>query len=406
MSHKFTAIALASSLFIVSPAFAQGPIVVDDAYVQANGNLITGTFLGTLTQPAITVLTRLPVIIADSDVSGPGDLIYGPADNSITVINTTGEALNPNIRFQQKGIFLHLYTPANVLMQNCSVTGARLGVFIKGYAGNFTHNQTFIISENTFTDIDARPSDGKGSYETTGQYNGQAIHIGNAPGVPAMEFAWNQVINEPRNSTTGAEIEFNESGGTASSHAAVHDNYIQGSFPDYPGRDLYGFGGILLNGETTDTVDLTSSFIDVYDNQIVASANYGIAIFAGHDNSMRNNRVVSSGFTASGLFYPMNTRYGNAHGAYNANQYNLPATVFFNNNISSNVLGYIRKDDVSGGPVRDDWYLPGQNLDPESNVNFSPVSSTNPTLADEAAELASFQERLRVRHIKLGVHFK
>jgi hypothetical protein len=405
--QKFIAAVFITSFVAISSAYAvrpaqvfSGPIVVDDAYVAANGNVITGNYQGTATAPAITITTTQPIVILNTTVQGPFDLISGTNSN-VTVLNSMGIGTNPNVQNVQKGIFLRVNNPVNILVQNCVTQGVRLGIFLQGYAGDFTHNNTVSILSNVFNNIDARPSDGFGSYFTTRQYNGQAVHLGNMNGVPDMEIGWNEVINLPNQSSTGALIEFNESGGTAASPTIVHDNYIQGAFPTYPGRDLYEFGGILMNGLPDDTATFTTSYVNIYNNSIVATANYGIAIVAGNNNNVYNNRVVSSGFTSTGAFYPMST-YGAAFGALNINLFNQSSTVFFNNTISNNILGLI-KNNGSGGPIRSDWSLPGQSGNVDGNTDFLPDTSSSPTLADEANELVLWQAKLKKSHHTVGL---
>jgi hypothetical protein len=382
----------------------QKPIIVDKAYIKKHGSIITGNYAGTATQAAITILVAQNVTILNSNLTGPYDMIQAllkPAN--ITVTNTTAIATNPVPRGAVKGIFLHVNKFTNINMQNNNIQGLRLGFYCDGYAGNHTINETLTISKNVFTNIDARPSDGKGSFETTGQYNGQAIHLGNITNVPAMEIGWNEVMNAPQQSSTGALIEINETSGTAASPLAIHDNYIQGAFPSYPGKDLYGFGGILVNGRPSDTKKLTSSFVSITTNRVVATANYGIAIAAGHNITVNNNRVVSSGFTANGLFYPMSAAYGDAYGAVNSNIYNQPTTVFFSNIIENSVLGLIRNDG-DDGPIRADWSLPGQGGNVAGNIDFVPFNSSSPTLADEAQEFVNWQQGAVSNNIVLGVN--
>ncbi|MES2218882.1 MAG: hypothetical protein V4501_10785 [Pseudomonadota bacterium] len=397
MKNTHTTLAMVAAICTTTPAFA---LVVDDAYVQTNGGVITGDFTGTPAAPAILITTTLPVVILNAMLESSGDFIVGQGKNDITVLNCTAVADNPNVRGKQKGIFLRVTNPVNVAMRYNVIQGVRIGLYVSGYTGNHTHNQTISVIGNNFLNIDGRPSDGNNGYSESGQYNGQAIHMGNAYNVQAMEFAWNQVINQPNQSATGAIFEFSETSGTASSPVRVHDNYLQGAFPASPGKDLYQFGGMEVDGATNDTLATTSAFINFYNNQIVATANYGIAIMAGHDINFSNNRVVSSGYTGNGVFYPMSGGYGAAYGAYNNNQLNLPPTLFFNNNIMGNTLGLIRKSGNSaptgtGTPTRADWSLPGQGGSAEGNVDFQPNSSTSPTTTDEASELIAFQAKLR-----------
>jgi hypothetical protein len=227
--HPLTAIAAAIALFTIKPAFAES-LVIDDAYIQANGNLITGDYDGTPTIPAILVTTTAPVIILNSNIETTGDFIVGQGSNDITVINCTAVADNPNVRGMQKGIFLRVTKPVNIAMRNNVIQGVRIGLYLNGYSGNHTHNQTIRVIGNNFLNIDGRPSDGKDGYSASGQYNGQAIHVGNAYSVPDMEYAWNQVVNQPNQSATGAIFEFSESGGTSASPTLIHDNFIQGAY--------------------------------------------------------------------------------------------------------------------------------------------------------------------------------
>jgi hypothetical protein len=390
---------------ISSPAHAivfQSPIIVDDAYIKKNGNVIIGNFQGTSTQPAITVATKAPVVITNSVLQGPYDLIQDmttPAN--ITVTNTVGTGTNPNVRNVQKGIFLRVNTFANINMQNNNINGMRIGFFCNSYAGNKTASNTLVIDKNVFNNIDARPSDGKGSYLTTGQYNGQAIHTGNIFGLPGIDIGWNEILNVANQSSTGSLIELNETSGTAASPIQVHNNFISGAFPTKPGTDLYGFGGILVNGAASDTAKNASAFINIANNQVVATANYGIGIVAGHDVTVTQNRVVSSGFLPNGkTFYPMST-YGDAAGAINVNVFNQPAAVFFNNNVTTNVLGLI-KNDGTNKPIRSDWNLPGQGGAVEGNVDFQPNDPSDPQTANEIQEFNNFQTALLLNHVTVG----
>jgi hypothetical protein len=395
------------SLFICLPAQAttfQNPIVVDDAYIATNGNTITGNYQGTLTQAAITINTQQSVIISNAILQGPGDLIQAltvPAN--INVSNTIGMGTNPNVRGKQKGIFLHVAKFANISMKNNNVNGVRLGFYCNGYAGDFTTDNTLVIDYNVFTNIDARPSDGIGAYETTGQYNGQAVHLGNLVGVPGIDIGYNEITNAVNISSTGALIEVNESSGTLTSVLLIHDNFISGAFPTYPGRDLFNFGAILINGEASDTAKNASSFIHVTTNSVVATANYGIAVVAGHDVLVDHNRVVSSGYgSTNNVFYPMST-YGDAAGGVNVNLFNQPATVFFNNYVENNLFGLI-KNNGQNKPVRNDWNLPGQSTSVSAtNHNFTPNDSTDPTVADEANELAFWLSGVADNNITVGL---
>ena len=93
--------------------------------------------------------------------------------------------------------------------------------------------------------------------------------------------------------------------------------------------------------------------------------------------------------------------YGNAYGAVNINYYNQPATVFFNNNISNNVLGLI-KNNGSNQPVRSDWNLTGQGGSVNGNTNFLPNDSADPTNTEQAQEMVTWQQAVSLNNILVG----
>jgi hypothetical protein len=374
----------------------QGPLVVNDAYIKKHGNVIVGNFQGTLSAPAILVNTSNPVLITDSILQGPGDMIYGQGVN-VSVTNTTGTATNTNIYGQQKGMFLHVEGAINVNAQNNTMTGFTFGIYINSYQGNGTNAQTIKILNNIVNNMDGRPSNGNGGYITSGQWNAHAFQLNQVRNVPYMEIAWNQIINQPNQGMCSDLINIYVSGGQSGNPLLIHDNYLQGAFPANPGPDNYTGGGIITDGGTSNTATNTTSFVNIYNNQMVATANYGLSIAAGHDNQIYNNRVVSSGYTASGAFYP--TTFGN--GINNYNNYNQPATTFYNNYASNNYSGLIRKNST-GGPMRADWYLPGQASGTGANVAFTPNNTSAPTLADEAAEYQLWLKKIAKQSKKLG----
>lgn len=374
----------------------QSPIVVDNNYVSQHGSIITGNYQGTINTPAITVTAGTPVTIINSNVTGPGDLIYGDGVD-LTVINTTGVGTNPGQSGVQKGFFVHIEQAVNVLVENNTTTGSRFAVYINRYVGNFTHTQNIQILNNVVNNIDARPSTGSG-YVTSGEYNGHAFQLNNVIGVPNIVIAWNQVINKPRQSQVSDIINIYESSGTSASHILIHDNYLQGAYPANPGTDRYTGGGIITDGQTSDTLANATGFVDVYNNQIVSTANYGISIAAGHDNNFYNNTIISSGYLSDGSFIPMTF----SNGINNYNNYNQPSSVCFNNIAqANNPVGLIASTLGTNAPRRSDYYLPNQTTN--NNVSFVPYSNSSPTIADEQAQLVLWQAKLRFHKMKVGV---
>jgi hypothetical protein len=373
------------------PAFAMhylAPLNIDKAYVKAHGNTITGNFQGTQTAPAILVSNATgPIYIVNSNVQGPGDLIK-VVNSDVHVMNTTGVGTYPTQTGIAKGTFVTATNPVNLVVSDCHVSDVSFGVYVTGYGGNNSINNAISILRNHFSNIDGRPTDGKGGYVTSGDFKAHAVQINNVLNVPGIEIAWNEIINTPHISASGQLIEIIDGSGIPSNHMLIHDNYIQGAYPANPGVDGYTGGGMIVNGTATDTAATTSAYIDIYNNQIVSTANVGIAVAAGHDISVHDNRIVSSGYLSDGTFMPMSY----ANGIYNWNYYNQGPKVFFNDDMNTNTVGMIAKDS-NGNPRRSDWYLPGQK-DPEANVDLTPNDSAHPTLADEANEYTLWQNKV------------
>ena len=384
-------IASAQSTIVYSP-----PLIVNDSYIATYGNVITGNYQGTLTQPAISISTSQPVIISNANVIGPKDLIYASPGN-LMVINTNGYGINPNQANVAKGDFVHVENAINVLVQNCTAQDTAFGVYIHSYNGNFTSSNTIQVLQNQFSNMDARPSDGNGGYVTSGNFKGHAIQLNQINSVPGIVIAWNQIINQPRVSQVNDNINIYNTSGTTSSPLFVHDNYIQGAYPTNPGVDKYSGGGIICDGSASATPALATAFVEIYNNQVVSTANYGLAIASGHDNSIYNNRVVASGYLADGTFVTGTS----ATALYNWNADNQSTTTFYNNLVSNNnPVGLVRPSS-SGAPMRADWYFPGQ-ANSAGNVSWVPKGATAPTLNDEANEITLWQNKLIANGIVIG----
>jgi hypothetical protein len=400
VTGRKTLVTFIAAFIPLTAAFAihpQGPLLVDNNYVKKHGAVIVGSYVGTVNTPAISVTTQTPVTIIYSDVSGPGDLIY-VQNADVTVMDTTGEGTNPNSYGTQKGSFVHAESPLNVNVQHNNVQGVRFAVYVNHYSGNNTPAQAIKVLYNQISNMDARPSDGNGAYFTTGEYNGHGFQLNGVQGVANIELGWNQIINTPYQSQCSDIINIYQSNGLPSSHILIHDNFLKGAFPVNPGPGVkYTGGGIITDGTAADTLTTATAYVDMYNNQVVATANYGLSLASGHDNTANNNRVVSSGYLTNGSFYP--TTFGN--GLNNYNNYNQPANIIFNNVMNNNYVGLIRST-ATGGPTRSDWYLPDQSSSLQ-NTSWQPGDSAHPTIADENNEFVLWTQKVAQAGLTIGL---
>ncbi|MGE5611181.1 MAG: NPCBM/NEW2 domain-containing protein [Bacillota bacterium] len=330
--------------------------------------------------PAVRIATSEPVTIVNSHITSRGDLIETSGYNAnVTVRNTYGYGLNPNVRGRYPGRFLNVSGFVNVNLQNNYMEGTS-GVYLDGYRGNHTANQTVKVIGNRARNIDGRYSNGNGGFLTgpDDNYYVQFFQINGVKDLVGAEVAWNEVINDPYKSRVEDNISIHNTSGTSGSPFRIHDNYIQGGYPADAANDTsYTGGGIMLS-------DNGSAYVRAYNNQVISTTNYGMAISSGHDNQFYNNRIISSGYLADGTYIR-----GQNVGAYIWNQ-NGEST-FRNNSGSNNVIGWVQ----SGGR-NDEWTPDAASWTGNTSMSGA-VSRTT-----EAGEFTLWQNKVSSSRVSVG----
>ncbi|MDQ3440265.1 MAG: hypothetical protein M3478_07935 [Planctomycetota bacterium] len=87
--------------------------------------------------------------------------------------------------------------------------------------------------------------------------------------------------------------------------------------------------------------------MQAYRNQVASTTNYGIAIAGGHDSAIFENRIVSSGYLADGLWITAQNV-----GIYIWDLYDTGSSSFYDNSASNNLVGWRNKNG------RNDWWIP------------------------------------------------
>lgn len=350
---------------------------------------------------AVTIATGEPVVIEDSNIESRGTLIvsaYVRAD--LTIRNTRGVALSPNRPDGEKrhpGRFLLMEEFKNVLVENNEMIGTS-GMYFRKYLGDANRGQTIRVLRNRARNIDGRYSSGPDGFSPTGYDFVQFVQFNDVKDIAKAEIAWNEVINEPGKSRVEEIVNMFSSRGTVSSRIAIHDNYFQGAYPTRPETDKFAGGGIMMGDGGAKVLKDATGYIRAYRNQIISTSNEGIAIAAGHDIDVFQNRVVSSGYLPDGSriasqnvgIYLWDTEGNQRYGT------------FFNNVVRDNVVGWALP--LRSPTAQNPTWLPdcartsaGQSRCTGNTVLPGPV-----TLQVEQQEYRRWQDKLRTYRVAIG----
>ena len=367
-------------LMSATPAIVySGPIVI------TSGGTYSGNWQSNNPNvAAVTISTTAPVIINNSNIQSMGNLIEtGVSGVNLTVENTSGYGLNPGVAGDSPGRFVYAYQFSNMVIENDYLQSTS-GINLVQHQGS----GTVTITNNSALNIDGRISNGTGGW-MTGNTEGtdwiwaQFVQLNNIYSLAGINIAWNQVINQPENSRVEDNISIYESSGTSSSPILLHDNYIQGAYNIDPTNTGSGWGytggGIMLGDGGTTTLSQASGYVQAYNNIVVSTTNYGIAIEAGHNETIYDNTIISSGLLPNGQ-----TIADRNVGVIIWNLYGTSSGVFNNDSGYGNVIGWVGP----GGTGNDSWTPDATSL--TNNTDFSGAV----TLSTEAAEWTFWQNKL------------
>ncbi len=348
--------------------------------------------------PAILVQTNEPVYIENSSVTGKGSLIVVKGSGSganVTIQNVTGTALDPGIAGQQRGSFFFGTAMNSLAVTNCTMTGVSFGVYVE--QSTLT---ALSISNNVANNMEDRASDGNGGFTTVRPSLGHFAILSGVHATSGGDISWNQVIDADGNSSVEDIINiYGSSGQSAANSIRIHDNYLQGAFSPADTDDNYTGSGIMMDG-SSNSLDTATGFVQIYDNQIVHTANVGIGLDAGHDISATDNSIVSCGKDTSGNWiatsYAVGLAFWNEH----------KTSVYFNNSVSGTTGGLVRPN-AAGTPGASDLWAPA--VSPALNNVLGSNDFTNPCLAGgdltldpEYAEFEKWQAKLASASESIG----
>jgi hypothetical protein len=368
--------------------------------------------------PAVKINTTEPVVITDSHMRGKGNLIQsGVPDIDLTVKKSRGESTNPNVRGKAAGRFVFVVIGKRVVFENNEMENIGGGVWLIDSSDHTDATSRFKevkVRYNRARNIDCRKSDGNGGYLAERELCSFASL--NQQNKADVEIAWNEVINEPYQSTSEDLISSYQSSGTSDRPILIHDNFIHGSYPLDPAADQNTATCIQLGDGSRPEAERAAGWVKAYNN-VVTNCHSGIAISGGHDNEVFGNRVVSSGQSPDGRSYKAGNVGITIWDYYGWDGRTRSAT-FYRNNVRDNqvaVANHGGRSDYSFldcDPNRGDAWgcvetFPGCDTASNpggactGNVTMNPGSL--PTRDDEAAEYRLWQQRARDAGVVVGL---
>ncbi len=334
--------AVISLLTLLGPA----PIVITE------GGTYSGNWISTdPNTPAVTISTDAPVVIKNSTVQGPGNLIQitGSAGANVSIYNVTGVNTDPNIAGRQRGAFVRAAVVNSLSVSNCTMSGGAFGIQVSSSLVS-----ALTIKGNKGFSLEDRASDGMGGLQAARPQLGHFIVLHNVTAVNNADIGWNELRQVIGQSSTEDVINIYHSQGTSSYPILVHDNYMEGysssTTPVYTGN------GLISDGDSANI----SAYIVFQANQMVHTAGGGVAIASGHDVTAIGNRIVSCGTDALGHWY---SRTGTA-GAALWNYYGAPQ--FYNNTITQTSGGLVSPSST-GQPVASDLFINAADVQDSRN---------------------------------------
>ncbi|MBC7386234.1 MAG: RICIN domain-containing protein [Cryobacterium sp.] len=322
--------------------------------------------------PAININTTAPVIIENCNLTGPGDLIRAVGNVDVIIRGCNGYGIP--VANGEPGRFANFASAKRAWVLNNYFELVAEGASIYQFSGDGSPSQSIRILNNVGRNM-------------TNQGFGTFIGLNQVHNVPNIEIAWNQLINEPNKGSQGDSLNVYNSSGTSSSPINIHDNYVQGSYPDVvTGSDFTGTGMTTDGSGDGDFTKLTA-FVDAHHNTFVSNCNAAMNNSSSHDVHFHDNRMVTSSVLPDGT--KLNSTWA-ATAIFNG--YSVPANWMYNNVTDHNVIGYVRAD----GNRAD--YSPGACAGCVNNT-FLPNPITSNT---EKNEWSLFNQKLIEGGIRVG----
>ncbi|TPG65567.1 Ig-like domain-containing protein [Hymenobacter nivis] len=355
-----------------------------DPIVITKGGTYTGNYRSTDSgQPAVLVNTNDPVVLDGCNLAGAGNLIQAGQGADLTVRNCRGQGLAPSVDNQAPGRFLDSYRAQRLVVEHNELVQTS-GIVVNRWGGTGASGQTLTVRYNRVRNIDGRWRNG-------GSTRSSFLILNTVQRLAGVDVSYNEVVNAPNQSLVEDNINLYNSSGTASSPLRVHDNFVRGAYP-FPATDGQFTGTGLTTDGDAGALDGAAGYIEADHNQFVSTCNAAMNIAAGHDVYYHDNRLVNSGLLPDG------SRLTATYAATAVfNYYQQLVSLFFNNRIQNNTIGFVRWGANNPYPDRQDL-SPGNCATCTGTVHLpNPV-----TLATEDNEATLWAQKLQQAGVVLG----
>lgn len=333
----------------------------------------------------VRITTNQPVIIENSTLKGPGRLLEsGTSGVNLTVRNSYFIGVTPGGNVDNRRA-VYLNNPSNVRLENNYLENNG-GFKVDKWTSTSGPNNTIKILRNIAKNMTRDKVSGADWAHQFFQTDGVTISD--------AEIAWNQVINEFGQSWVEDNINYFNGGGKSTSPVSIHDNFIWGAYPKTLDGGYSG-GGIIM----VDAYDSTThGYFNVFNNQIVGSANYGISIVGGSYVKVYNNRLINSNKIPSGQQF---TNTGNGSLGLSFWRHASGSGAYEYNSMYNNYVAWWSSNGTCCH--RNDWWTPnatGTNTF-TGNTQYQPTNANIP-YSMEQDEYTRWLQKLTDNSVKIG----
>lgn len=282
----------------------EAPLVIDDATPAENGVVVIRDRCfrqpdtvalnsgGSETEPAIRIRTQRPVLLERVVTVSAGAHVVAEGFADVTIRDSSGFGLEPTVDDVPHGPYLEMYGFNRATVERSLLSHTR-GLELYLFDGGEDASRNITIRQNVVRNIDGRCRN-VGNCGNTGTYLFSNFVSFNVATGTNIEIAWNDVLNEPGESSAADNIGLYRAAGTADHPLRVNHNAIRGGYPFPVGEDWTGTC-LTTDGDAASVGQV--GFVEADDNLCVS---VGLNIAGGHDSHYRNNTYVSAGLLPNG----------------------------------------------------------------------------------------------------------